>query len=148
MEIKHRSIELLPKTFSASLRLPLPSSIAASSVPPPPIKELKAETSIKIGKQIPTPVKALVTTSRICPMYIRSTMLYKTLTIWVIATEIAMLSMSLPSGKFIIMICTHRFNLLMNKIIVYGSIQKEYASICRIVHKCKDNLMVNLFFLC
>ena len=45
-----------------------PIAMAALGAPPAPAKVAKAFTSIKIGRQRPTPVSALVPVSGICPI--------------------------------------------------------------------------------
>lgn len=49
----------------------------ARGAPPAPISEAKAVTANRIGKQMPTPVIAALPTSGICPMNIRSMIVYE-----------------------------------------------------------------------
>ena len=58
--------------FSAS---PFPLSMEKSGEPPIPNKFAKAVMMVRMGKVMPTPVRASAPTPGICPRYIRSTTL-------------------------------------------------------------------------
>lgn len=53
-----------------------------------------------IIRQTPTPVKAAEPTSGICPIYIRSTMLYKALTTCDVIAGTAKINNKCPTGSF------------------------------------------------
>ena len=57
-----------------------PRAIENNGVPPEPNKFANAVTISKIGNVTPTPVSASTDVSEICPIYMRSTILYKTFT--------------------------------------------------------------------
>ena len=59
---------VFPRMFSARFRSPFPREMAASGAPPAPIKELKADTRVMMGKVTPTPVRAVAPISGIRPM--------------------------------------------------------------------------------
>ena len=87
----------LPRIFSASSFLPFPSMMDALGAPPILTRAAKAEMAMMIGNVTPTPVRALAPTPGRWPMYIRSTMLYKTLMIWAVMAGTASLNSSLPT---------------------------------------------------
>ena len=58
----------LPRIRWASTRRLAPSWIAARGAPPCPAKAAKADTSVMMGKVIPTPVRATSPTSGMWPM--------------------------------------------------------------------------------
>lgn len=58
-----------------------PIKMAARGAPPILTRAAKADIAIITGIATPTPVKALAHTSGICPINMRSTILYKTLII-------------------------------------------------------------------
>ena len=81
------SRKVLFMTVAARLRCASPSSCCAapraienSGMPPVPNRFANAVTISRIGKVRPTPVSALTESSGIWPMYMRSTILYRTLT--------------------------------------------------------------------
>ena len=76
-----KEIKQFPNIFSAVLLSFFPIKILARGAPPTPNKYAVALIIIIIGKQTPTPVNAADPISGICPIYIRSTMLYNVLTI-------------------------------------------------------------------
>ena len=70
-----RAVVQLPRIFSASPFMPLPSMMEALGAPPMLTNAAKAEIAMMMGKVTPTPVKALAPTPGRWPMYIRSTIL-------------------------------------------------------------------------
>ncbi len=79
----------LPRMFSAFSFLPFPSMMDALGAPPILTRAAKAEMAMMIGNVTPTPGR--------WPMYIRSTMLYKTLMIWAVMAGTASLNSSLST---------------------------------------------------
>ena len=57
-----------------------PSRMPSSGAPPTPMREENAPIMVRMGPQTPTPASARSPTEAMWPMYIRSTMLYRTLT--------------------------------------------------------------------
>ena len=92
-----RAVVQLPRIFSASSFLPLPSMMDALGAPPMLTRAAKAEMAMMTGKVTPTPVRALAPTPGRWPMYIRSTMLYNTLIIWAVMAGIARLNSNFPT---------------------------------------------------
>ncbi len=72
----------LPMIASASVSLPRPLSMEQRGAPPMPNRLAKAITMEMIGRQSPKPVRAMVASSGIRPIKIRSTILYNTLISW------------------------------------------------------------------
>ena len=74
-----RKVTLFPRIFSACSLFFFPSQMAASGAAPLLIKPEKAEINTVIQKVTPTPVSAAAPTPFICPIYIRSIILYRIL---------------------------------------------------------------------
>ena len=72
----------LDSSWEAPSWSPLPSFMPISGVPPRPTSREKEESRAIMGPQTPTPARARLPASSICPMNIRSTMLYSTLISW------------------------------------------------------------------
>ena len=79
-----RAVVQLPRMFSASSFLPLPSIMDALGAPPMLTRAAKAEIAMITGKVTPTPVSAWAPSPGRWPIYIRSTILYRTLMIWAV----------------------------------------------------------------
>ena len=92
-----RAVVQLPRMFSASSFLPFPSMMDALGAPPMLTRAAKAEMAMMTGNVTPTPVRALAPTPGRWPMYMRSTMLYKTLMIWAVMAGTASLNSSRPT---------------------------------------------------
>ena len=89
-----------PRIFSALSFSPFPIMMEALGAPPMLTRAAKAEIAMMSGMVTPTPVRASGPMSLICPMYIRSTILYMTLMIWATMAGRASLKRRLPMGPF------------------------------------------------
>ena len=87
-----------PSVLSAESQSPRPMNIDARGAPPEATKAEKAETMSISGMQTPMPVSARLPTSGMCPMYMRSTMLYSMLTSCAITVGTASLGSSFFIG--------------------------------------------------
>ena len=74
----------LPRMRSACWGSPLPIMMEARGAPPMLTRAAKAEIAMITGKVTPTPVSALAPSPGRWPIYIRSTILYRTLMIWAV----------------------------------------------------------------
>ena len=70
----------LARMRDASFSFFSPSRMPSSGAPPTPMREENAPIMVRMGPQTPTPASARSPTEAMWPMYIRSTMLYRTLT--------------------------------------------------------------------
>ena len=70
-----------------------------SGAPPTPMSEATEPTIVITGPQTPTPASAISPMPAMLPMYIRSTMLYRTLTNWASMLGMATRQTSLPIGS-------------------------------------------------
>ncbi len=70
----------LASTRFASFKLPSPMRMLTRGAPPTPTKTATEPTIVTTGPHTPTPARAVSPISGMLPMYIRSTMLYSTLT--------------------------------------------------------------------
>ena len=66
-KISSKVVEL-PKIFSAPSRSPAPRRMEARGAPPMPAKAVKAEMSMRMGKVMPRPVRAVRPTSGMWPI--------------------------------------------------------------------------------
>ncbi len=125
-EIASRTVKQLPRIRSAASLSPCPILIEAWGAPPIPMRALNAEIIMIIGKETPTPVSAAAPTSGMCPMYIRSTMLYSILTSCAAIAGSANRNSSFPIRSFpkslglCFPICFHPFSAHCN-----GGVQRE-----------------------
>ena len=78
---KHRRCGVATALMKKMLEEAAPMRMAALEPPPIPARADRAEMNMSTGKQMPRPVRARSPTPSMCPMYIRSTMLYKRLSI-------------------------------------------------------------------
>ena len=67
-EAASRRIRELPRIRSASSLRPAPRRMDARGAPPCPAKAAKADTRVIMGKVTPTPVRAVLPTSGMCPI--------------------------------------------------------------------------------
>ena len=70
-----KEVPMIRSAFRSSFS---PRAMVASVAPPVENRLAKAPISVIRGKQIPSPVRASVPPSAMWPMYIRSTILYRT----------------------------------------------------------------------
>ena len=70
----------LARMARASSFFPSPRRMLMSGAPPTPMSEATELTIVMTGPQMPTPARASSPTPAMLPMYMRSTMLYSTLT--------------------------------------------------------------------
>ena len=76
-----------------------PSLMLISGAPPTPIRKATLPTMVTTGPHTPTPARATSPTTGMLPIYMRSTMLYKTLTNCASMLGTAMRSTSVPMAS-------------------------------------------------
>ena len=87
-----RNIKQVESIFSASSSLFAPSLMLTRGPPPMPTNRARAEIMVTMGPQTPTPARAISPIPSIFPIYILSTILYRTLTNWAIMLGMARLN--------------------------------------------------------